>query len=775
MPAAACVALSLTILLLWSPTAPVSTGEVVLLLLVVVLAAGWLAGLRGALLTVIAGLPVMLAVDATTSLVEGRWTESGDAADVDVTGSICQFPRDQPGSWRFTLTTDAESRARGVPERVLVSWYSAGSRPALPPAPGEQWRLRLRLRAPRGLSNPGAFDYERWLFSQHIGATGWVREAAMNGRLASSSPVCPAGAWRAAIAARVAAALGGRESAPYVLGLAIGAYQALPEAEWDKLRRTGTIHLISISGFHIALVAGPAALFGLILARGWLAVGRRCRPRVIAAWSGFLVASLYGLLAGFSVPTVRSIVAVGLVAVLATTRRSVSAPELLAAVVVGVLLVEPLAPLVPGFWLSFAGVAVLATVALGTRRAQPGPVRALLLVQAGMTVGLAPLLVAFFGQLPVSGALANFVAVPAFSLLLLPLTLLGTALILIAPGPGAFVLAAAADCFDLWRWFLRHCADLPFAVWYLPDPAPAALALAGLGAVLVLWPAPSPFRWLGLAMLLGLLGAGDGPIPAGRLRLTILDVGQGLAVLVQTGGHALLYDAGPAFRSSDAGERVVVPALQALGVTALDTLLISHSDADHRGGAGSVSERYPAGRLLGAGFAGRQTDPCRAGDHWEWDGFLFEILHPAVSDAPESDNASSCVLRISGAGVRLLLPGDIPAAVEGTVVERYGAGPVDLVVAAHHGSRTSSSASFIAATHPRYVVFATGYRNRWHFPATEVTQRWRASGACLLNTAEEGALGFELSPRSGLRLRYAQRRAAAGVWLARPAGATPCG
>ena len=461
--AAACVALLLSTLLLRSPVLVFSTAQLLALLCLAALLAYWRRGLRGLALTLVAGVPVVAATAAATALLTDRWPAAPDRVDAVVSGSICEFPSKRPGSWRFVLTTDAESRERGLPARVLVSWYDRGGKAMDRLEPGQRWRLRLRLRSPRGLSNPGAFDYERWLFSQRIGATGWVRESDVNQRLKENVASCPGAGWRAAIARRVGAALGDRQAAPYVLGLAIGAYQALPETEWDKLRRTGTIHLISISGFHIALVAGPAAFVGYCLARVLLATGRRCRPGVVAAWTGLLAAGLYGLLAGFSVPTARSLVAVSLVAVLATVRRSITGPEMLGSVVLGVLLVEPLAPLVPGFWLSFAGVIVLGTVAMALRTGTslPGAIRLLLVTQIGMTVGLAPLMIVFFGQLPLSGTLANLVAVPAFTFVLLPLTLVGTALVVLLPAAGTVVLGAAADCFDLWRWFLGWCADLP--------------------------------------------------------------------------------------------------------------------------------------------------------------------------------------------------------------------------------------------------------------------------------------------------------------------------
>ncbi len=779
MVAAASGALLLATLLLWARWLPVSGAEALALLFVGALAAAWRGGRRAVLLTVLAGLPVAGTVTTATRLLAERWPDSEERPDITVSGAVCEFPRAQPGSWRFVLGADAESRARGVPERVLVSWYDDPGRPAIPPAPGERWRLHLRLRPPRGLSNPGTFDYERWLFSQRIGATAWVRESAANGPVPGSPAACPPAAWRAATAQRVGAALAGREAAPYVLGLAIGAYQALPEAEWDKLRRTGTIHLISISGFHIALVAAPAALLGLALAQALLAAGWRCRPRVLAAWTAVGAAGAYGALAGFSVPTARSVIAVAIVAAFVTCRRTATVPDLLSCVVLGVMLAEPLAPLVPGFWLSFAGVMVLAAVAAGqpAGRVRPGPIRLLLVTQVAMTVALAPLLVAFFGQFPASGLLANLVAVPAFSLVLLPLTLAGTAAAWLAPGPGAWLLGLAADGFDAWRWFIGWCADLPAAVWHLPEPSPGAVLIAGAGAISAIWPPPWPGRWLAPCMLTGLLVAAAPPVPAGGLRVTALDVGQGLSVLVQTASHALLYDAGPAFRDSDAGERVVVPVLQSLGVQQLDVLVISHGDADHRGGAASVLERHPGARVLGpaGASAAARAGPCEAGIAWRWDGVLFEVLHPAGGDTHRDDNASSCVLRVSAPGARLLLPGDIEAREEGELASGSALGRVDLLLAPHHGSRTSSSPAFVDGTQPRHVIVSSGYRNRWRFPASEVVGRWHAAGACVLNTAEAGALSFESGTLQGFQLRRAERVAAPGIWLARPETSVPCG
>ena len=788
MLASAFLAVLAAVLLLLQQNLP-SVGVLAAAAAAISVAGSALAGRRGLLmagLVVLVGLRIVL---STSAALADRLPPENTGTDLKVRGSICEFPRRQGGSLRFVLDTHASGASSRVPQRILVTWYDTA--PDI--WPGEVWQLQVRVRPPRGSANPGAFDFERWLFSERIGATGWIRQSGENRRLPDAQSACPASRIRAVLARRMAAPLAGRESAPYVLGLSVGAYQALAETEWELLRRTGTIHLISISGFHIALVAGPFALLGLLLGRGLLAVGFSCRPKLWAGWTAVCAAVIYGLLAGFSVPLLRSVVMLLTAAVLLSLRRAVGWPTTFAAVLLAVLLVEPFAPLVPGFWLSFAGVAILALVATasvpvhGQSGLQAAPTfparivasfwracRLLLLTQIAMTICLAPMMLLFFGQLPLAGAIANLAAVPAFSLVLVPLTLLAAAVATFSPEASVPVLLLAADCFDVWRSFLAWCAGLPFAVWYLPAPGSVALMLAVPGVVWFLWPRPWPARGLGPLLLLGLLGGATPAVNAGGLRIVVLDVGQGLSVLVQTATHALLYDAGPLFRNGDAGERIVVPVLQALGVRQLDRLLISHADADHRGGAWSVIERYPQAHVSGSAPKGGSSEPCVAGQSWDWDGVHFEILHPAANSHWRTDNNASCVLLISAAGSRVLLPGDIEAEAERELVARGVKGPVDLLLAPHHGSRSSSSPDFVAATLPAQVVFSTGFANRWHFPVPEVVSRWRAAGACLLNTAEDGALQFDLQSSGVLSLSHRQRDEASGVWLARPSPAQPC-
>lgn len=751
------------------------------------LVTGVICGWRCAVVPLLAGWCLLSAAHALGQ----RLPPEHDGMGVVLTGTLCEFPKLKQGVVRFVLEVDSVEDPHEVPPRILVNWYDA----AEPPRIGERWRLMVRLRSPRGLANPGAFDFERWLFTGRIGATGSVRPSARNGRIDTPGRACAVARWRGDIAERVRDVVGERPALPYLLGLSVGAYQALPEAEWDLLRRTGTIHLISVSGFHIALLAVPAAILGGVLGQILLMAGVPVVPRLCAALVAMLAGIGYGALAGFTVPTLRAVLMLVVVCGLLLLRRCVRPVQVLMLAALGVLAFDPFAPLTPGFWLSFAGVLILVVgldcfPAAGTRSgdAARGMARisgatkraivSLVLSQVAVTAGLAPLLVLFFGQVPLAGSIANLVAIPLFSLAIIPLALLGALLTVASPALASPLLSAAVASVDLWRRVLVWCADLPFGIWHVPPLRAPDLLLVCIGVAWLLWPRPVPARGVGLLLTAVLLGAGPAPPPYGGLRVSVLDVGQGLSVIVETARHVLVYDAGPSYRHSDAGERVVVPALRALGRSTVDLLVISHADMDHRGGAASVLREFPHATLLGAPTSSgdHPAIPCIAGTHWNRDGVDFAILHPPPEEPvrPRSSNDGSCVLYIRSPGGSVLLPGDIESRAEEELVTANRAPPADLVLAPHHGSRTSSGPGLVAATRPRYVVFTTGYANRWKFPAPEVVDRWRAAGACLLDTAEEGAIRFEAGPGQPLRPVKLFRRDLPRLWRPRPDAPSRC-
>jgi competence protein ComEC len=396
-------------------------------------------------------------------------------------------------------------------------------------------------------------------------------------------------------------------------------------------------------------------------------------------------------------------------------------------------------------------------------------------VQIILGLGLAPLTIAWFTQISVIAPLTNLLAIPVFSIVVMPLTLLGAITVIADAGAGSFLLHLAAEVLAALITGLERAAAWPWAIWKPPPVNATGLMLAGLAVLILCWRRPVPARWAALLGLLPVLaGTGHPPSP-GTARVVVMDVGQGLAVLVQTAGHALLYDAGPSFRSRDAGSSVALPVMRHFGIRRLDALLISHGDADHRGGGASVLREFPRAQLIATDRSVLEAEhfqPCRTGLAWSWDGVHFEILAPAGQGRGlSSENDASCVLLIRAGGHAVLLPGDIERRREQALVGEHALTPVDLLLAPHHGSRTSSSVSFVAATRPRFLVVSAGYRNRWGFPAGEVVQRWREARSCVMTTAEQGALVFEFSGKTAWPLRRRQRVDGARIWTLPPASA----
>lgn len=678
-------------------------------------------------------------------------------------GRVEGLPQVQPRRTRFVLRVDDD---RGLPatvrgRRLLVSWYDdygvtrPGPRMAL--RAGAGWELALRLRAPRGLSNPGGFDSERHALAQRFVATALVRRGQTARQL-----VPPRGvdAWREAMAARIDLALPGR-GARFVRALALGDSAGLEDSDWEILRKVGLTHLIAISGFHVGMVAASVALLAQALWWWWPALGRVWPRRQAAALAALGGGAGYALLTGLSLPTVRTLLMIAVTAVLTLARRQGSAVQSLAIALIAVLLYDPLSLLFAGFWLSFAGVAWL-VVCLPTQRLPRW--REFLAAQSVATVGLLPLTLALFGQVSLIGPISNLLAIPWWTVGVVPLALLGTALEAICAGGGIWLWRAAAWSFQASWMLFEALARLPAAAWWAAEPGPLALPLAIIGAFWLLMPRLTPGRWLGLLLWLPML-LPERALPAsGEIDLLVMDVGQGLAVLVRTRHHALLYDAGPAVADGfDAGERVVLPALRASGVARLDRIVLSHADADHAGGYAAVHAQFPTALTLappGAPLTVAQR--CHAGQRWHWDGVSFRFLHPPAG-FPYLRNESSCVLRIETAHGSVLLAGDIGEVIERQLLrEQPQALHADVVLLPHHGSAGSSQPSWVRANQARLALVSSGFGNRFGHPRVEVVQRWRAAGTEVLGTADQGALRVWVGA-AGLQVRE-YRRWRARLW-----------
>ena len=681
--------------------------------------------------------------------------------EMDVVGRIVELPRIEPR--RIALLFEVEHGAPLAGRTLRLGWYSDHGRSAPVLHAGERWRLTVRLRAPRGLRNPGGSDGEMHAFADRIAATGYVLDGT---RLA---PAAGLPGWRDAEAARLTRAV----HAPgerFIRALALGDTRGLTDDDWTALRADGLTHLIAISGFHVGMVAGAFAL--LVRGLWWLVpgFGRRVPARLGAAVAGLVAAAGYAAASGFSLPTVRTLVMIGVVALAQCSRRAIAMPQVLAMAAVAMLVADPLSVLSAGFWLSFAGVAWLLWC---MPRAGASAVRDLVRAQGVATVGLLPLTVLLFGQASLAGPVANLVAVPWWSLVVAPLSVAGIALDALHPAAGAWAWRVAAWCFDVaWPLFER-LAGTPLSLCYLPEASPVAVVLALVGALWCLMPRGTPGRVLALVLWLPLLWP-DRHAPAeSDVEATAIDVGQGLSVLLRTRHHALLYDMGPAVPDGfDAGERSVVPVLHARGVATLDRMVVSHADLDHVGGLASVRREVPGRDLLapsGSGVPGAR--PCIAGQEWTWDGVRFVFLHPPP-DFPYLANDSSCVLRVESRHGVVLLTGDISGRIEERLLtEDPAAIRADVVFVAHHGSRHSSDAPFVQATGAREAVFSTGHANRFHHPDSDVARRWAAAGARLWNTADSGAVTLRLE--AGGPHVDTQRAAHARLWdAARRSGAS---
>ncbi|AND68214.1 hypothetical protein ATSB10_07600 [Dyella thiooxydans] len=681
-----------------------------------------------------------------------------------VTGQLLDLPDPRADGTRFAFRIDSarlDGRQVAWHGRVRLAWYD----PSRVLRPCERWQLRVRLRRPRGMIDPGGADTERTALERRIDAVGYVREGGDNRRLGASACV---DRLRLHLAASIDARMADPHDAALLRALAVGDTRGLDPDDWAVARATGVSHLLAISGFHV----GVAAAFGVGLVWPIYALfpglGLRC-PRSRAQAAAALVAALaYGLLAGMGLPTLRTLLMIAVAVVARSRRRHLDGRHALAMALLVMLLVDPLSVLAAGFWLSFVGVAFL-MLCLGVQgRSWRTFARELVRGQWVMSIALLPLTLWFFGQASLVGALSNLVAVPVVSLLMVPATLLAVLALLLCPPLAAPMLAlAAATGHALW-WLLARMASWPGAAWYLPAVTPWALGLAMLGALWMLAPRGTPCRWLGGLLFLPLLLPARPPIPAGGFQAWVFDVGQGLSVLVRTHRHAMLYDAGARYPSGfDVGAAAVVPSLRALGVRRLDLLMISHGDNDHAGGAGAVLEAFHVPRRL-AGEPSRMPmpmAPCVAGQSWHWDGVTFRVLNP--HGRPSHDNDRSCVLLVEGGGDRLLLTGDITRRVEGDVAAGVPSGRPVAMTVPHHGSETSSGAAFIAALHPALAMVSAGWHNRFGHPRPAVVARYRAAGVPLLNTASEGALRLDFPVDAPVRAWPGERLRQSRYWRER--------
>lgn len=678
--------------------------------------------------------------------LQSRLPAELEGRELVVQGRVANLPEQDSKSTRFlflienvVVDDDLAQQAELRGKRIRLGWFAAPGQAPPQIEAGSRWRLHVKLKRPHGLRNPGVQDSERGMLVDRIVASGSVKSGD-NETLAAGSGI---DAMRDGIAQRIEQ--GASPARRFIRALAVGDTRSLSDDDWTILRANGLTHLIAISGSHVALTAILGSVLAWLLWHAFPWLGRSLPRRSVMLLAGIVVAAFYTALSGGEVPTLRTLLMMASVASAVLLRRRMGAVQALAIAAIALTLIDPLNLLRPGFWLSFAGVAWLSWC---LREGGRGMLREFLGAQGVATLGLLPLSMLFFAQASWVSPLANLVAVPWWGFVVVPLSLLGVLADGIHHGWGAPLWSLAAWLFDLAWPLFQHIADWPLGQSRLPEASIIAWPLALIGAFWLLAPRKLPGKPLALALWLPMFTPLQLAPQAGEVRMQVIDVGQGQAVLLRTAHHVILYDAGPATDDGyDAGETVVLPALAALGVDRIDLMMLSHADADHAGGMNAVLAGIPVTAVQAPPGAPIEVDaPCKLGDRWEWDGVAFEVVSP-LPDSEYQGNPSSCVLRVSSGDHALLLTGDIDQATEHAMVARD---PValraDVVLIPHHGSAGSSSDALVRATGAAWAIASAGYRNKFHHPNPKAVARWTDAGTQVLDTPHAGSVRVDLSP-----------------------------
>lgn len=699
----------------------------------------------------------------------GAWPAERAGETVGLTGRVVGLPDQHDGRARIEIRPDAGALQAGVPGRVLLSWY----RPLEWFRPGERWRLTARLEPLDGRANPGRFDYHRYLVARGIGALGRVESAE---RLDSGGWSGRADRFRQRFAHWLQAETVDLDAAALHRALTVADRSAMAPELAERLRRTGTAHLLSISGLHVGMVAGLAGLLAGLFATPLVALGVfPDRKRTMLA-AGLAAAFGYAMLAGFTLPTVRALVMLGAGFGAMLWRRAIQPGRALLTALAAVLVVDPLAPLSVGFWLSFGAVAVLIWAFSGRARGA-GPVRGLTRAQVVVVIGLLPLNIGIFGQWAPTALAINLLAIPLVGLWVLPCLL--AALGLFALGlPAAFMVAASEQGLRLFLALLDAFAGLDALVadWSMPaGPAPGltAIAVAGVGALWLLAPRGWPLRALGAVLLLPLLWPARWVPAAGEFEVVIPDLGDGQAVVVRTRGRTLLYGTGP----GDGDRRSLVPGTIAPlvrqgvhggGSRAVDRIVVPYAHTGYAGGLAEARRQWPQARVLQP--VGADAKRCTAGRAWTVDGVRFRFVHPSPG-LPDLGADSSCVLEVRSRHGSVLLTGGMGAAVARRLVLEDAVEPVDWLVLPRFGHRDGIDRAWLERLAPEIAVATVERFNRRGLPHEATRAALDRVGARLLTTGRCGALRVRFIADGRTRIR-AERVARKRYWH-RPVDCAP--
>lgn len=690
---------------------------------------------------------VIWAVIFATLRLQDQLSENQQGQVHTIQGYVVGLPDVTPNRVRFNFSVSKPENQ--FPKKISLSWYY----PTQIIQPGQQWQFNVKLKKPHGRYNPNLWDYEKWLFMQNIGAIGYVKNKPKPRLLTQYRIGMSVDEIRYRIAWQLEQLLVDKNQAAIIRALTIGDKSRLSQQQWKIFQQTGTVHLLAISGLHIGLIAGLCYVIVHLVSR-WVGASS---PQQIAAVFSMFSAIGYSALAGFSIPTQRALVMLSIIMMAIVWQRKVLASHVFSLAVLSVLLLDPLAIMSVGFWLSFVAVSFILYRHLDTGAgSKKGYIYSLFQINAVTAIALSPLLLYFFQQFSIISPLANFIVIPLISFMVVPGCLLAVFFLNISPSIAAQLLQWLGLLIEFLQHVLDFLCQFSYASFSSHHIGFLELILGLLGALILLVPRGVPGRYLGLVLFLPMLNKPVEQIEQDEWLMTLLDVGQGLSVVIETRHHVLVYDTGAKFsQQSDMGKAVVIPFLKMRNRNQIDTLLISHADIDHAGGAESIVKQMTVHQVMTSSTEVlNEFDPihCQRGQQWNWDGVDFEVLFPST-EMLTGDNNNSCVLKVTSKYGSVLLTGDIEKDAEQWLTINDGDElQSDILLSPHHGSRTSSTKSFLTHIKPQYVLIPAGYLNRFHFPHPLVIKRYRAIGAKVYNTAESGAIIVSVN-QSGINVQ----------------------
>ena len=712
-----------------------------------------------------------------------------EGKDLVLEGRVNALPQSASSGAKFSFEVNqaflGRKRIESFPQQVYLSWQPAWRNPQDVPEviPGQRWELKVKIKRPYGSLNPHTFDFERWSFHQDFGASGSVRsgQLILEKDIAFTEFALAMEYQRWKLRQKIQRLL--PKDARYggvIAALVMGDQNAIDQEDWRVFNATGIGHLISISGLHVTMLAGFGAMLATFIWR------RNTLPLSVpvgkvAAAVGFLTAFVYAWLAGFQIPAQRTMYMVGVVAFALWSGRNPRSFDIWWWALFFVLVIDPMATYTPGFWLSFGAVAAIlyamqdsaGLLGLPTGRELEvhwrnrviQALREACRVQAVVTIALLPLTLYWFYQVSIVSPLANAIAIPVVSYIVTPLAIAGA---LLPDFIGKYLLMPAHATMDYLAIMLAWMASWKWSIAWSSQPAWWAIALSTIGILIAIRPGSIQESWMSriaglvLCATLFIQSSNSAHLEKGEFRATVLDIGQGTAVLIETKTKRLLYDTGPIQGKDNAGQRIILPYLRGRGINHIDRMVISHSDSDHIGGAATLLKEISFDSMMGSlpstnplleNLKERKIPaiPCRFGQQWSWDGVDFHIWHPHEHTNfedrhPRKPNEVSCVLEVRNQTTSFWLTGDVEKQGEAEITERLTQKALNhlrnknlIFMAPHHGSKTSSSQELLTALSPDEAFAQNGYRNRYGHPHSSVTARYQSMNIPFYQTPNTGA------------------------------------